>query len=128
MGGGVNFFQKSPNFNLGTSKIQRGVSIFQKCSNLNYFALLPLGEPSLKKNGKIWEKFPIRLDPPSPSDISDFFEFQTFLKIADPPLGSNSDIFDFQTFLIKVILQNNCKIIEIGTFLKNIHSPWLFPN
>ena len=23
-----------------------------------------LGEPSLKKNGKIWEKFPIRLDPP----------------------------------------------------------------
>ena len=29
-----------------------------------------------------------------------------------PPPGSNSDIFDFQTFLRKVILQNNCKIIE----------------
>ena len=45
------------------------------------------------------------------SEISDFFEFQTFLKIAD--------ISDFPTFLIKVILQNNCKIIEIGTILKN---------
>ena len=41
----------------------------------------------IKKNGKIWEKFPNRLDPPSPSEISDFFEFQTFLKIADPVLG-----------------------------------------
>jgi len=56
------------------------------------------------------------------SEISDFFEFQTILKIADPPplpLGSNSDIFDFDTFLIKVKLRNNCKIIEIGIFLKN---------
>ena len=59
-----------------------------------------------KKNGKIWEKFPNRLDPP-PSEISDFFEFQTFLKIAELPLGSNWDIFEFQIFLIKVILQNN---------------------
>ena len=57
--------------------------------------------------------------PPTPSEILDFFEFQTFLKIADPPLGPNSDIFDFPTFLIKVKLQNNCKIIEIGTFLKS---------
>ena len=77
----------------------------------------------IKKNGKIWGKFPNRLDPPPPpppSEISDFFEFQTFLKIADPPpLGSNWDIFEFPTFLIKVILQNNYKIIEIGTFLKN---------
>ena len=31
-----------------------------------------------KKNGKIWDKFPIRLDP-HPSDNSDIFEFQTFL-------------------------------------------------
>merc|ERR1712236_179107 len=34
-------------------------------------------------------------------------------------LGAISYIFEIQTFLIKVILQNNCKIIEIGTFLKN---------
>ena len=33
MGGGNFFLQKSPNFNLGTSKIQGGVSIFQKCLN-----------------------------------------------------------------------------------------------
>ena len=66
-----------------------------------------------KKNGKIWEKFPNRLDPPPIGNFR-LFEFQTFLKI-----GSNSDIFDFPTFLIKVILQNNCKIIEIGKFLKN---------
>ena len=40
-GGGGNFFsQKSPNFNFGTSKIQGGVSIFQKCPNLNYFAII----------------------------------------------------------------------------------------
>ena len=63
-----------------------------------------------KKNGKIWEKFPIRLGPP-PSDNSELFEFQNFLKTSDPPLGSNSELFEFQTFLIKVILQNNCKII-----------------
>ena len=36
------------------------------------------------KNEKIWKKFPNRLDPP-PRNISDFFEFQTFLKIAAPP-------------------------------------------
>ena len=64
------------------------------------------GEASLKKNGKIWEKFPIRLDP-LPSDNSELFEFQKFLKTSEPPppLGSNSELFDFQTFLIKVILQ-----------------------
>ena len=37
-----------------------------------------------KKNGKIWEKFPIRLDPP-PSDNSEYFEFQKLLKNSDPP-------------------------------------------
>ena len=31
------------------------------------------GEASLKKNGKIWEKIPIRLDP-SPLDNSELFE------------------------------------------------------
>ena len=30
---------------------------------------LSLGEASLKKNGKIWDNVPIRVDPPSPSDI-----------------------------------------------------------
>ena len=71
------------------------------------------------KNGKIWEKFPKRAaPPPPPSEISDIFE-----NCWPPPLGSNSDIFDFPTFLIKVILQNNCKIIEIGTFLKNWDPP-----
>ena len=34
--GGGTFFQKSPNFNLRTSKIQGGVSIFQKYPNFNY--------------------------------------------------------------------------------------------
>ena len=37
-----------------------------------------------KKNGKIWDNVPIRVDPP-PSDIWDIFEFETFLKNADPP-------------------------------------------
>ena len=45
-------------------------------------------------NGKIWEKFPIRLDP-HPSDISDFLEFQKFLKKADPPSPQSER---FQTF------------------------------
>ena len=36
-----------------------------------------------KKNGKIWGKFPIRLDPP-PSDNSELFEFQKFLKTSAP--------------------------------------------
>ena len=44
-----------------------------------------LGEASLKKNGKILEKFPIRLDPPPPSDNSELFEFQKLLKNSDPP-------------------------------------------
>ena len=30
----------SPNFNLGTSNIQGGISIFQKCPNLKYFAII----------------------------------------------------------------------------------------
>ena len=42
------------------------------------------------KNGKIADFFPNRLDPPPlPSDISDFFEFQTYLKNADPPYRIN---------------------------------------
>ena len=44
------------------------------------------GEASLKKNGKIWDNVPIRVDPLPPSDIWDIFEFETFLKNADPPL------------------------------------------
>ena len=59
-----------------------------------------LGEPSQKKNQKIWGKFQIRLDPPFPPpplDISDFFElaraaafFRHFLeKKADPHHKSN---------------------------------------
>ena len=50
--------------------------------NLLYFPKLRGGVT--KKNGKIWDKFPIRLDPP-PSDNSDIFEFQTFLKNINPP-------------------------------------------
>ena len=39
--------------------------------------------------------------PPPPSDISDFFEFQTYQKNADPsPLGSISDIFEFENILM----------------------------
>ena len=54
------------------------------------------GEPSLKKNGKIWEKFLIRLDPP-PSDNSEYFEFQKLLKNSDPPsLGLNSEMFEIE--------------------------------
>ena len=37
-----------------------------------------LGEPSLKKNGKIWEKFPIRLDPSPPRIIQNFLNFRHF--------------------------------------------------
>ena len=43
----------------------------------------------------------------------DIFEFGTFLKNVAPPLWPNWDIFKFQTFLIKVILQNNCNILNI---------------
>ena len=43
-----------------------------------------------------------------------------------PTLGSNSELFQFQTFLKKVILQNNCKIIGIGTILKNWDPPGFF--
>ena len=46
----------------------------------------------IKKNGKIWGNFPIRLDPP-PSDNSE-------LLYADPPLGTNSDIFEIENNLI----------------------------
>ena len=45
-----------------------------------------MGRRHLKKNGKIWEKFPIRLDPP-PSDNSEYFEFQKLLKQAVAELG-----------------------------------------
>ena len=47
-----------------------------------------------KKNGKIWDNVPIRVDPPSPSDIWDIFEFETFLKNADPSPSNR-----FETFL-----------------------------
>ena len=42
------------------------------------------------------------------------------------PLWPNWDIFEFRTFFIKAILQNNHKIIEIGTFLKNRDPPSVF--
>ena len=35
------------------------------------------------------------------------------------------DLSAIQSCLIKVILQNNCKIIEIRTFLKNWDPPWI---
>ena len=41
-GGGVNFFSKMSQFQFGNFKNPGGVSIFQKCPNLNYFAILPL--------------------------------------------------------------------------------------
>ena len=53
-----------------------------------------------KKNGKIWEKFPNRLDPATIGNFSLFWIFRHFWKLLTPPFGSNSDIFDFQTFLI----------------------------
>ena len=37
--------------------------------------------------------------PPLLLDISDFFEFQTHLKNADPPLGSISDTFEYENIL-----------------------------
>ena len=80
----------------------------------------------IKNTEKIWGKFPNRLDPPPPHrKFQPFLNFRHFWKLQPPPppLGSISDIFEFQTFLIKVILQNNCKIIEIGTFLKNWDPP-----
>ena len=41
------------------------------------------------KNRKIWDNVPNRLDPPPLSDIWDFFEFETYLKNADPPSRIN---------------------------------------
>ena len=58
-----------------------------------------IGEASLKKNGKIWEKFPIRLEPHPPSDNSELFEFQKLLKNSDPPLGPNSEKFEIENIL-----------------------------
>ena len=51
--------------------------------NHEHESLTVLGEASLKKNEKIWDNVPIRVDPPS--DIWDIFEFGTFLKNVDPP-------------------------------------------
>ena len=48
----------------------------------------------------IWGKFPIRPDPPSNLDNSDFFEVQNYLKLLTPLLGSNSDIFEFENILM----------------------------
>ena len=49
------------------------------------------------KNGKILDIFQKRLDPPPLSDILDFFEFQTYLKKAEPPPPSwiNFRYFEF---------------------------------
>ena len=48
--------------------------------------VVDLGEASKQKIEKIWDNVPIRVDPSPPSDLWDIFEFQTFLKNADPPL------------------------------------------
>ena len=39
-GGGVNFFSKKSQFQFGNFAHPGGVSIFQKCPNLNYFAII----------------------------------------------------------------------------------------
>ena len=59
----------------------------------------------------------------------DIFEFQTFLKNADPsPLWPNWDIFEFQTFFIKAKMQNNYKIINMGHYWKIAIPPLCFQN
>ena len=49
--------------------------------------------------GKLWTFSQIGLTPPPLSDISDLFEFQTYLENADfpPPL---SDTFEFENILM----------------------------
>ena len=60
-----------------------------------------LGEASSFKNGEIWDNVPNRLDPAPLSDILDFFEFQTYLKNADPPLSDQFEtIFRIETFIV----------------------------
>ena len=59
------------------------------------------------------------LTPPPFRPLGHFWIWDIFEKCWPPPLWPNWDIFEFQTFFIKAILQNNHKIIEIGTFLKN---------
>ena len=59
------------------------LQIYQILTNVNKCQQI-LGEASLKKNEKIWDNVPIRVDPSPPSDIWDIFEFQTFLKKVDP--------------------------------------------
>ena len=51
------------------------------------------GGITIKKTGKFGTNSQFGLTPP-PSDNSDIFEFQTFLKIAEPPPSDR-----FQTFL-----------------------------
>ena len=41
------------------------------------------------------QKIPTRPTPPPPNN-SECFEFQNYLKNAEPPLGSNSDIFNLR--------------------------------
>ena len=43
--------------------------------------------------------------------------------MSPPPLDRNWEKFEMQTILIKVILQNNCNIIEIGKNVKNSDPP-----
>ena len=65
---------------------------------LNYFTL---GEASLKKNWKIWGKFPIRLSPPPPQIIQKFLNFRKFWKLPTPPLDfqkSQIEIGNFRLF------------------------------
>ena len=46
---------------------------------------MALGEPSIKKKtGKFGKNYQLGLTPP-PSDNSELFEFQNFLKTSDPP-------------------------------------------
>ena len=94
--------------------------------------VLFLGEPSLKKNWKIWEKFEIRLAPP-PRIIQNFLNFRTFWKLPTPPppLGSNSELFEFQTFLIKVKLQTTLSNNWNSDIFEKLRPPprfFKFPN
>ena len=55
-----------------------------------------LGEASKVKYEKIWEKFPIRPDPPSHPENS-----KVFVKCRPPPpLGSYSGIFEFENIIV----------------------------
>ena len=49
---------------------------------------------------KIWEKIPIRPDPPCSRWFRVFLIQHVFEKFWSPPLGSNLDIFEFENILV----------------------------